>query len=119
MLFFWFLLGKNVKVESSYRGRAWVGLFQRVEKVLWRQPLHVRRPVRSNRLWRRHVTLATALDLIEDDTGNDNEEYAAERTAERDQHDNSVRMMFSYVRQYNSKTLVENKSKRMDSPSLV
>lgn len=79
--------------QGSYRRRTGASLTQGVEKILGRHPLHVRWPVSSNCLRGRHVTLAAALDLIEDDTSNHNQENTAKRAAERNQDDNPVGMV--------------------------
>lgn len=78
--------------------RCRASLTQRVEQVLRRQTLHVRLPVCSNGLRSPHVTLATALDLVKNDTGNDDQENAAKRATERNQHDDSIGVMFGWHR---------------------
>lgn len=65
-----------------------------VEEILGGQPLHIRLPVCSNRLRGSHVALAAALDLVDNDTGNDDEEDATKSAAERYQDDDSVGMVF-------------------------
>lgn len=66
----------------SYRWRTGIPLTQGIEKILGRQTLHVGLPVRSNGLRGLHVALAAALDLIDNDTGNDNQEDASKSAAE-------------------------------------
>jgi len=55
-------------------------------------------PVCANGLRGTHVTLATALDLVEDDTGDDDQEDATEGAAEGDQDDDSVGVAFLYTK---------------------
>lgn len=67
-----------------------VGLAQGVEKVFWRQALHVGWSVCTECLGCSAVALATALDLVCDDASGDNEEDAAQSAAEGNQHDDAV-----------------------------
>lgn len=66
----------------SYRWRTGIPLTQCIEKILGRQTLHVGLPVGSNGLRGLHVALAAALDLVDNDTGNDNQEDASKSAAE-------------------------------------
>jgi len=94
-LFSSFTLKSSIN-ESSARlyGRRRASLTQGVKQVLRRQTLHVGLPVCANGLRGTHVALATALDLVEDDTGDNDKEDAAESAAEGDQDDDSVGVAF-------------------------
>lgn len=69
-------------IHGSYRRRPRVRCPQRVEQILGRHPAHGRRSIRPISLWRLHVPLASALDLVQDDTGDDDEENAPKCEAE-------------------------------------
>lgn len=69
-LFLSFLLSNEKFPRRLYRRRR-ASLTQGVKQVLRGQTLHVGLPVCANSLRCTHVALATALDLVEDDTGDD------------------------------------------------
>lgn len=58
-------------------------------------PLHIRRSICPIPLRSPHVALPPALDLVQDDARDDDQEHAAEGQAERDQNNNAVRVVIS------------------------
>lgn len=73
MFFFLFLsiLLSNEKFPQRLYRRRRASLTQCVKQVLRRQTLHVGLPVCADGLRSTHIALATALDLVEDNTGDD------------------------------------------------
>ena len=67
-----------------------VRLLDGVEEVLRRKPPHVGRTVHSDSLRSPRVPLTTALDLVEDNTGYDDQENTAESATERDKDDDTI-----------------------------
>jgi hypothetical protein len=77
-------------VHSLDNWGAGVGVAQGVEEVLWRHALHVGWSVSAEGLGCGTVALATALDLVCNDAGGDDEEDAAQSAAEGDQDDDAI-----------------------------
>lgn len=69
---------------------AGVGLSQRVEEILWGKTLHIGWSVGTKGLGSSCVALAAALHLVQDDTGQDDEEDAAKGTAEGHQDGDTI-----------------------------
>lgn len=63
---------------------------QGVEEVLWWHALHVGWSVCTEALGCGTIALATALDLVCNDAGGDNEEDAAQSAAEGDQDNDAI-----------------------------
>jgi hypothetical protein len=73
-------------------------MLERVEQVFRRKPLHGRRSVRSICCRGAHVALAAPLYLIEDNSGNDNQEHATQSAAERYEDHYPVRVVTACAR---------------------
>lgn len=70
-------------------------MLERVEQVFWRNPSHGRRPVGSICLGGAHIALAAPLNLIENNSGNDNQEHATKSAAESYEDHYSIRMVMA------------------------
>jgi hypothetical protein len=68
---------------------------QRIEEILGRHALHVGGSVGAEALGSGRVALAAALDLVQDNAGDDDKEHAAQGTAEGDQDDDAVGVVSS------------------------
>jgi len=86
-------LGREQKWVLNCRGTG-VGLAERVEEILWRQTLHVGWSVGAKGLRCCCIALATALDLVQDNTSQNDKEHAAECTTEGHQNSNTVGVVF-------------------------
>lgn len=75
-------------------GSTRVGLAERVEEILWGQPLHVGGSVGAKGLGCCCIALATTLHLVQDNSGQHDEEDAAKGTAECNQNSDTVGVVF-------------------------
>lgn len=83
----------STRAKALYDRSTGVGLPERVEQVLWWNTLHVGRTIGAEGLRCSLIALTTALDLVQDDTGHDNEEDAAQGAAEGHQDHEAVGVM--------------------------
>lgn len=70
-------------------------MLERVKQVFWRNPSHGRRPVSAICLGGAHIALAAPLNLIEDNSGDDNQEDATKSAAESYENHDSVRVVMA------------------------
>lgn len=81
------------RLHSRYTSGA---CLQRIEEILRRHSSHAGGPVRA-RGRRTNVALAVTLDLVEDNTNQDDQENASKSATEGDQDDDAVRVVTAFA----------------------
>lgn len=75
-------------------GSTGIGLTERVEEILWGQPLHVGGSVGAKGLGCCCIALATALHLVQDNSRQHDEEDATKSTAKGNQDSDTIGVVF-------------------------